>query len=66
MPESTSRTSTGSMSSSGTFNADLYVWLRYGGDNAAPTHIEFPDLRTDTSLGGFDLCPAGDVRWAVD
>ena len=54
------------MSSSGTFNADLYVWLRYGGDNAAPTHIEFPDLRTDTSLGGFDLCPAGDVRWAVD
>jgi hypothetical protein len=28
----------------GTFNADVYVWLRYGGDNADPTHIEFPDL----------------------
>jgi ABC-type branched-subunit amino acid transport system substrate-binding protein len=33
----------------GTFNADLYVWLRYGGNNAEPTHIEFPDL-----IGGFD------------
>jgi ABC-type branched-subunit amino acid transport system substrate-binding protein len=28
----------------GSFNADLYVWLRYGGDNTEPTHIEFPDL----------------------
>ncbi len=38
----------------GTFNVDLYVWLRYGGDNAAPTHIEFPDLQRDSSAGGFD------------
>ena len=38
----------------GTFNADVYVWLRYGGDNAAPTHIEFPDLQRDSSAGGFD------------
>ena len=38
----------------GTFNAAVYVWLRYGGDNAAPTHIEFPDLQRDSSAGGFD------------
>jgi ABC-type branched-subunit amino acid transport system substrate-binding protein len=28
----------------GTFNADFYLWLRYGGDDDAPTHIEFPAL----------------------
>jgi hypothetical protein len=28
----------------GTFNADVYVWLRYGGDNSDPARITFPDL----------------------
>ncbi len=28
----------------GTFSADFYVWMRYGGDDDSPTHIEFPGL----------------------
>jgi ABC-type branched-subunit amino acid transport system substrate-binding protein len=38
----------------GTFNADLYVWMRYGGDNADPTHIEFPDLIVNSLPPPFD------------
>jgi branched-chain amino acid transport system substrate-binding protein len=38
----------------GTFNADLYVWLRYGGSNADPTHIEFPDLVVGAEPAPFD------------
>src|SRR5277367_4902147 len=38
----------------GMFNADLHVWLRYGGANADPTHIEFPGLQTGASRAVFD------------
>ena len=38
----------------GSFNADLYVWLRYSGDSADPTHIEFPDLDVATLPPPFD------------
>jgi ABC-type branched-subunit amino acid transport system substrate-binding protein len=34
----------------GTFNTDFFLWLRYGGDDDAPAHIEFPGLQK----GGFD------------
>ena len=44
MPASTSPISIGIDIKGGTFNADLYVWMRYGGDDDSPTHIEFPDL----------------------
>jgi ABC-type branched-subunit amino acid transport system substrate-binding protein len=35
----------------GTYDVDFYLWLRYGGDDDAPTAIEFPDLATS---GAFD------------
>ena len=35
----------------GTFNIDLYLWMRYGGEDDAPTQIEFPAL---LEKGGFD------------
>ena len=35
----------------GTFNIDLYLWMRYGGADDAPTQIEFPAL---LEKGGFD------------
>ncbi len=44
----------------GTFNADLYVWLRYGGENADPTHIEFPDLQVTADPAPFDAGVATD------
>jgi branched-chain amino acid transport system substrate-binding protein len=28
----------------GTFNVDFYLWMRYGGQDDAPTHVEFPAL----------------------
>ncbi len=44
----------------GTFNADLYVWLRYGGDNEDPTHIEFPDLQPQLLEVSFDPAKPAD------
>jgi ABC-type branched-subunit amino acid transport system substrate-binding protein len=34
----------------GTFNVDFFLWLRYGGQDDLPSHIELPGLRR----GGFD------------
>jgi ABC-type branched-subunit amino acid transport system substrate-binding protein len=28
----------------GTFNIDFYLWMRYAGEDDAPTRVEFPDL----------------------
>src|SRR5262249_52981215 len=28
----------------GTFNIDFYMWMRYAGEDDAPTRVEFPDL----------------------
>jgi branched-chain amino acid transport system substrate-binding protein len=35
----------------GTFNIDFYLWMRYGGEDDAPTQIEFPAF---LEKGGFD------------
>jgi ABC-type branched-subunit amino acid transport system substrate-binding protein len=35
---------------SGAFDVDFYLWLRYGGNDDAPTAIEFPDLATSEAF----------------
>jgi hypothetical protein len=34
----------------GSFNADVYVWMRYGGKNDDPIQITFPDLKDPRSF----------------
>ncbi|MFZ0838380.1 MAG: ABC transporter substrate-binding protein [Xanthobacteraceae bacterium] len=34
----------------GSFNADVYVWMRYGGKNEDPVQITFPDLKDPKSF----------------
>jgi len=35
----------------GSFNVDFYLWMRYGGDDDAPAHVEFPRMM---DKAGFD------------
>src|SRR5215204_1721150 len=35
----------------GTFNIDFYLWMRFAGEDDAPTRVEFPAL---LDKGGFD------------
>ena len=47
----------------GTFNIDFYLWMRYGGEDDAPTQIEFPAL---LEKGGFDPKRTLKTGWEDD